>query len=137
MDKKEVTKEKESKEIKETMKRKGRPRTSPNPVVQAVSAFDKVQAILAVWTERVKAAEVCRQMGVNPITFYQWQDRAMEGMLQALESRVNLTSGAVLSPRLQALLNKRLHTAGTGKLETKLARLAGGNKLEPEEVNVV
>jgi transposase-like protein len=97
-----------------------------------VSAADKAQAVLAVWTERARPAEVCRQLGVNPITFSQWQDRAMEGMLQALESRVNLAAGQVLSPRLQALLTKRHHAAGVSKLEAKLAKLASG-PLKPEE----
>ena len=45
-----------------------------------LSAQDKVQAVLAVWTERCKPAEVCRQMNINWITFNHWQKRAMEGM---------------------------------------------------------
>ena len=120
---------KEAKETKEIIKKKGRPRmASPS---HNVSAADKAQAVLAVWTERARPAEVCRQLGVNPITFSQWQDRAMEGMLQALESRVNLTAGQCLSPRLQALLTKRHQAAGVSKLEAKLAKLASGPK--PEE----
>ena len=121
---------KDKKETKEIVKKKGRPRMS-NPS-HNMSAADKAQAVLAVWTERARPADVCRQLGVNPITFSQWQDRAMEGMLQALESRVNLTAGQALSPRLQALLTKRHHAAGVGKLEAKLAKLAGG-PVKPEE----
>jgi transposase-like protein len=117
--------EKDKKDTKEVTKRKGRPRTA-NPS-HNLSAADKAQAVLAVWMERVRAAEVCRQLGVNPITFSQWQERAMEGMLQALESRVNLAAGQVLSPRLQALLTKRHQAAGVGKLEAKLAKLAQGS----------
>ena len=122
--------EKDKKETKEIVKKKGRPRMI-NPS-HNVSAADKVQAVLAVWTERARPAEVCRQLGVNPITFSQWQDRAMEGMLQALESRVNLAAGQALSPRLQALLTKRHLAAGVGKLEAKLAKLASG-PVKPEE----
>ena len=33
------------------------------------SAQEKVQAVLAVWTERCKPAEVCRQLDINWITF--------------------------------------------------------------------
>jgi transposase-like protein len=127
---KDTAMEKEEKEPKEIVKKKGRPRGVNSPS-QQVSAADKAQAVLAVWTERARPAEVCRQLGVNPITFSQWQDRAMEGMLQALESRVNLSAGQVLSPRLQALLTKRHHAAGVSKLEAKLARLSGAPK--PEE----
>ena len=123
--------EKDKKEPKEIVKKKGRPRGVNSPS-QQVSAADKAQAVLAVWTERAKVSEVCRQLGVNPITFSQWQDRAMEGMLQALESRVNLAAGQVLSPRLQALLTKRHHAAGVSKLEAKLAKLANG-PVKPEE----
>ena len=125
---------KEAKETKEIVKRKGRP-WSVNSPSQQVSAADKAQAVLAVWTERAKVSEVCRQLGVNPITFSQWQDRAMEGMLQALESRVNLAAGQCLSPRLQALLTKRHHAAGVSKLEAKLAKLASG-PVKPEEETV-
>ena len=62
-------------------------RKKRNPQPQ-VSAQDKVQAVLGVWTERCKPAMVCRQLNINWITFNQWQQRAMEGMLQALENRV-------------------------------------------------
>ena len=87
------------------------------------SAQEKAQAILAVWTERCRPAEVCRQMNVNWITFNQWQQRAMEGMLQALESRVNLARGEALSPRLQSLLLNRQRTVSTRKLAARLEQI--------------
>jgi transposase-like protein len=93
-----------------------KPQTSTN-----YSATEKAQAVLAVWTERCKAAEVCRQMQVNNMTFQHWQNRAMEGMLQALESRVNLAKGEVLSPRLQALLHKRV--LNPSKLQARLQQI--------------
>jgi transposase-like protein len=83
-------------------------------------ARDKAQAVLAVWTERCKPAEVCRQLGINWVTFHQWQHRAMEGMLQALESRVNLKEGAALSPRLQTLLARQSRVELSPKLQAKL-----------------
>lgn len=96
----------------------------PKPSRQSTpsySATEKAQAVLAVWTERCKAAEVCRQMQIQFMTFQHWQNRAMEGMLQALESRVNLAKGEVLSPRLQALLHRRmLHP---NKLEKRLQQI--------------
>jgi hypothetical protein len=87
------------------------------------SAPDKVQAVLAVWTERCRPAEVCRQLNIKWITFNQWQQRAMEGMLQALESRVNLSKGEALSPRLQALLQQRQRTVTAGRLTRRLEQL--------------
>lgn len=85
--------------------------------------------MLAVWTERCKAADVCRQMQVNGMTFQHWQNRAMEGMLQALESRVNLAKGEVLSPRLQALLHKRV--LNPNKLQDRLQQIQLAKTTEP------
>jgi len=105
--------------IDKTERKKRTPQPQP-------SAPDKVQAVLAVWTERCKPAEVCRQLNINWITFNHWQRRAMEGMLQALESRVNLTKGEALSPRLQALLQNRQRAATVTKLTSRLEQI---NKL--------
>ena len=83
---------------------KSRRKRTPAP---SYSAEEKAQAVLAVWTDRARPAEICRQLGITWISFSQWQERAMEGMLQALQGRVNLANGQALSPRLQALLQKR------------------------------
>jgi hypothetical protein len=69
---------------------------------------------------------VCRQLNINWVTFNHWQRRAMEGMLQALESRVNLTKGEALSPRLQQLLQQRHRTVTATKLTSRLEQI---NKL--------
>jgi transposase-like protein len=115
-------------------KTKNSPTTSnspkPRPNRQALptySAEQKAQAVLSVWTERCKAAEVCRQLKVNWLTFDQWQQRAMEGMLQALEPRVNLARGAALSPRLLALLEKRRTASQTQKLAKRLEQIQLAN----------
>lgn len=76
-----------------------------------------------MWTERCKAAEVCRQLKINFMTFQHWQRRAMEGMLQALESRVNLAKGEALSPRLQALLASRQQRLNTRRLSERLEQI--------------
>lgn len=89
--------------------------------------MDKAQAVLAVWTDRCKAAEVCRQLNISNMTFHQWQSRAMEGMLQALETRVNLARGQVLSPRLQLLLQKR----ALPKLQARLQQIQLAKTSEP------
>jgi hypothetical protein len=99
------------------------PKPKKTPPSHIYSAQEKAQAILAVWTERCKPVEVCREMKINWITFNHWQQRAMEGMLQALESRVNLAKGEVLSPRLQALLLKRRQMANTRKLAQRLEQI--------------
>lgn len=109
------------KEPTETDKTK-RKRTASVP--SSHTASEKAQAVLALWTDRVKTRDVMKMMGVQYVTLQQWQERAMEGMLQALEPRVNLRDGAVLSPRLQALLDRRMQAVGTEKLAARLAQLA-------------
>jgi transposase-like protein len=98
---------------------KRRRKWTPSP---SYSAEEKAQAILAVWTERARPAEICRQLGITWISFSQWQERAMEGMLQALQGRVNLANGQALSPRLQALLQKR-QPGATQRLRSRLENL--------------
>lgn len=88
-------------EKKTTKERKKRVKT-PN-----FSAAEKVRAILAIWTERRSPSEVCREMGVQWSIINNWQNRALEAMLQSMEPRVNLEKGAALSPRLQKLLQKK------------------------------
>ncbi len=102
----------------------------PRPTQPSYTAQEKAQAILRVWTERCKPSEVCRELKVNWVTFSQWQRRAMEGMLQALEPRVNLTTSQALNPRLQALLLKR-QTTITRKLAQRLEQIQLANPPEP------
>lgn len=89
----------------------------------AHSAEEKAQAVLAIWTDRVKTAEVMRSLGVTYMTLQQWQERAMEGMLQALEPRANLANGAALPPRLRALLRRRQEAMGEDRLKARLDRI--------------
>lgn len=108
-------------------------KTKPEKKRQTINhgAMEKCRAVLAVWTERRKPAEVCREMQIPWMVLAQWQKRAMEGMLQALEPRVRLDKGPALSPRLQALLDKkRLTTNMQTRLEKKLSRAQETDKVE-------
>jgi len=100
-----------------------KPEKKKKPTAPPPSAMDKAQAVLAVWTERCKPVDVCQQFHINWMTFNQWQRRAMEGMLQALESRVNLAKGQALSPRLQALLQRQQRTSQLAKLSSRLEQI--------------
>lgn len=94
-------------------------------------AMEKCRAVLAVWTERQRPAEVCRELGIPWMVLSEWQKRAMEGMLQALEPRVNLDKGPALSHRLQAMLEKkRLTSTAQGRLEKKLSKAQEATKVE-------
>jgi transposase-like protein len=103
----------------------------PHLPAHSYSAQQKAQAVLSVWTERCSASEVCRQMKLTWITFQQWQQRAMEGMLQALEPRVNLAQGGALSPRLLALIQKRQTAAKAQKLAQRLEQIQLAKPQEP------
>ncbi len=97
-------------------------------------AMEKCRAVLSIWTERRRPGEVCRELSVPWMVIAQWQKRAMEGMLQALEPRVSLDKGPALSPRLQAMLEKKrltlLTSAAQGRLEKKLSRAQETGKAE-------
>ena len=93
---------------------------------------EKCRAVLLVWTERRKPGEVCRELGVDWGVLQQWQDRAMEGMLLALQPRLQVERGVALSPRLAVLLKKS--QAGMMKrLDKRLKKLQGNLKAPPEE----
>ena len=92
------------------------------------TAEEKCRAVLSVWTERRKPGEICREMGVAWTALNQWQARAMEGMLLALQPRVPMEKGVALSLRLAVLLERK-SKAGTG-LERRLARLQSKTRLK-------
>jgi hypothetical protein len=85
-------------------------------------AMEKCQAVLSVWTERRRPAEICRELSVPWMVLAHWQKRAMEGMLQALEPRVRLEKGPALSPRLQAMLEKRRLSVLTSTVQGRLQK---------------
>ena len=97
------------------------------------SAEQKAQAVLAVWTERGKPLEVCRELGIAWTILDQWQKRAMEGMLQALEPRAVLERGSALSPRLQALLARRRKASATERTPRRTPRAAAKETEGKEE----
>ena len=100
------------------------------------TAQEKCQAVLTLWTERRKLGEVCREMGVAWGVLKQWEDRAMEGMLLALQPRVQVERGVALSPRLAVLLEKKSQTELMRGLDRRLKKLQKNIK-EPREVQEV
>jgi hypothetical protein len=97
-------------------------------------ALEKCKAVLSIWTERRKPVEICRELSIPWMVLSQWQKRAMEGMLQALEPRVSLEKGPALSPRLQAMLEKRrlklLTSTVQSRLEKTLSKVQEARKVE-------
>lgn len=93
------------------------------------TAQEKCRAVLSVWTERRKPGEVCRELGVTWTLLGQWQARAMEGMLLALQPRVPVEKGVALSPRLAVLLERKSKAGAMKGLERRLARLQSKPRL--------
>jgi len=90
------------------------------------TAEEKCRAVLSVWTERRKPGEICRELGVAWSLLNQWQERAMEGMLSALQPRVPVMEKTVaLNSRLAVLLERKSKRGGMKGLERRLARLQG------------
>jgi len=90
------------------------------------TAEEKCRAVLSVWTERRKPGEVCQELGVAWNLLNQWQERAMEGILSALQPRVPVMEKTVaLSSRLAVLLERKSKRGGMKGLERRLARLQG------------
>jgi transposase-like protein len=94
-------------------------------------AEQKCRAVLSVWTERRKPGEVCRELGIGWSILNQWQDRAMEGMLLALQPRVPVEKGVALNPRLAVLLERKIKGGAIKGLERRLAKLQGSPVAKP------
>ena len=72
------------------------------------TAAEKCRAVLALWTERSSAAELCKELGTTWNMLNLWQEQAMEGMVQSLEPRRAAPCGNTpLNPRLQGLLERK------------------------------
>ena len=91
--------------------------------VSGHTAEEKCRAVLSVWTERRRAGEICREMGIAWALLNQWQSRAMEGMLLALRPVMEAEKGVALPPRLAVLLEKKRQQGAMKGLERRLARM--------------
>src|SRR5512147_1592543 len=89
------------------------------------TAPQRVQAVLAIWTERRRPVEVCRELAITEKVLSQWETRALSGMLKALEAQSKLEPGPALSPKLERLLARQaLQQQGRmAQLEKRLAKL--------------
>ncbi len=89
------------------------------------TAQQRVKAVLAVWTERRRPGEVCRELAISFKILSQWETRALSGMLRALEGPTLLEPGSALSPKLERLLARQAlrQQRRLAKLERRLLKL--------------
>jgi DNA-binding XRE family transcriptional regulator len=61
----------------------------PNPSLQEQEALARRRAelIVQVRSGRITATEAARQLGVSRKTYYQWERRALCGMIEALQDK--------------------------------------------------
>ena len=66
----------------------------------------KGQAVLTVWAEKRRAGTVCRELGISWGILSQWEQKALQGMLQGLgQPETPGTPGVSLGRRLERLLS--------------------------------
>ena len=83
----------------------------------------KCAAVLAVWSERRRPTEVCRELGINWAVLSAWQNRAMEGIVQALAPKPDREERPLaLSPLLEHRLARKmaLSAAKAGRVQQRL-----------------
>lgn len=90
------------------------------------SAEERAQAVLSIWSERRKPSEVCKELSIKWGVLNHWQDRALRGMMAALQprSRQSLEKSPALGPKLERLLQRVSQKAGkSSTLEKRLKKI--------------
>ena len=96
------------------------------------SAKERCEVVLAVWTEKRRPAQVCRKLGVSEGILMSWQDRALKGMLDALEpqKRHMDSEGPMMPPKLERKLNRQAaaREVRESRLRERLAKIQTGKE---------
>jgi len=96
------------------------------------SAREKAEAVLAGWTERRRPSEICREMRITATLLSQWQERAMEGILTALEPRTRSAEDQkpALPAKVERLLARKTASEGQTRLSRRLTALVQSKETE-------
>jgi len=84
---------------------------------------EKCTAVLSVWGERRKPAEVCREMSITWMQFNQWQNHALRGILSALETKKDQVKCPPISERLEKLMERRSGIPKPSKMAKHLEKI--------------
>ena len=78
------------------------------------NAQQRVQAVLSIWTERRRPAEVCQELAIRPAVLSHWEKRALAAMVEALGNRRHGRPPLPIDPEKEALQRQ------TQELQAKL-----------------
>ncbi len=89
------------------------------------TAQQRVQAVLSLWTERRRPADLCQELAISPKVLAHWEERALAAMLQTLETPTRREPGPALSPKLERLVARQAvrQQGRLAKLAKRLAKL--------------
>lgn len=85
---------------------------------RSFSAEQKTRAVLSLWTERRKPAQICRELSITASLLELWQKKALEAIIVAMEPDRGPQVRAELPPRIEKILDRQT----SGVPLTKLAR---------------
>jgi hypothetical protein len=96
------------------------------------SAREKAEAVLAWWTERRRPSEICRDLKITGPVLTHWQERAMEGILTALEPRTRSAEDQKppLPAKVERLLARKTASEGQTRLSRRLTALGQSKETE-------
>ena len=77
----------------------------------------RAELIVEVRSGRITAKEAAKRLGVSRKTYYKWEKRALQGMVEALSDRVSGRPALPIDREKQALQKK------SGRLEKTVERL--------------
>lgn len=98
----------------------------------------KCEAVLSIWSERRQPKEICRDLGITWVMLNHWQQKALSGMMDALEPRLAASAerGPTLGPRLEKLLEKTaMQQAKASKLSKRLKDIQSDQSSTPDRRN--
>jgi transposase-like protein len=112
-------------------KKNGKEKVMQKEEKRIYSAEERVQAVLSVWSERRRPSEICKELSIKWAVLNHWQDRALRGMMTALQprSRKPMEKSPALGPKLERLLQRVSRQAGKSPvLEKRLKKIQSETK---------
>lgn len=99
------------------------------------TAQEKTQAVLSIWAERRKPSEICKELAIEWALLRNWEHRALEAMMAALEPRSAKAEERIpaLGAKLQQLL-ERSTARRMGQLSKFQRRLTKIQEVKTQEV---